>query len=146
MLKLGAKEQPKAEMVRNTNPVISSDLCLNLTLKAPMSKAKITATMEEKVRICPVTPTELPNVRPISIRRRSIITVGAHTANWRRPMKGEQAFQLNASLQKMNYRPCFPMSPPSYFLPCGRNFRSIFPFSLIISFLMLFNTSLGSNL
>jgi hypothetical protein len=80
MLKLGAKEQPKAEMVRNTNPIISSDLCLNLTLKAPINKAEITATMEEKVRICPVTPTEVPNVRPISIRRRSITVIGTHTA------------------------------------------------------------------
>jgi hypothetical protein len=80
MLKLEAKEQPKAEIVMNTRPVNSSDLCLNLTLKAPINKAEITATMEEKVRICPVIPTEIPNVRPTSIRRRLITVIGIHTA------------------------------------------------------------------
>jgi len=49
MLKLEAKEQPKAEIVKNTRPVISSDLCLNLTLKAPMSNEKMTATTEDAV-------------------------------------------------------------------------------------------------
>jgi len=80
MLKLEEKEQPKAEIVKNPNPINSSDLCLNLTLKAPMSNAKMTATLEERVRTCPITPTELPNVRPISIRRSPVRILGGCVA------------------------------------------------------------------
>jgi len=80
MLKLEEKEQPKAEIVKNPNPINSSDLCLNLTLKAPISNAKMTATMEERVRTCPITPTEYPNVRPISIRRSPVRILGGCVA------------------------------------------------------------------
>ena len=77
MVKLDAKPQPNAEMLMKRRPVNSNDLCLNRTHKTPMSKAKTTATMEERVRICPVKPTEYPNVSPMSIRRSPVIIVGA---------------------------------------------------------------------
>ena len=42
-LKFGARAQPKAETLRNSKPIRSSDLCVNRTLSIPISKAKITA-------------------------------------------------------------------------------------------------------
>ena len=75
-VKFGAKLQPKAETPTKKRPVKSNDLCLNRTHKTPISKEKTTATMEERVRICPITPTEHSNVRPISIKRSPVIIVG----------------------------------------------------------------------
>jgi len=46
-------------------------LCLNLTLKTPVNNAKMNAAIEYAVLICPVTPTEVLNVLPISIRNRA---------------------------------------------------------------------------
>jgi hypothetical protein len=43
-------------------------------LKTPISKAEMTMTTEEKVQICPTTPTEDPNVSPMSIS--SILVTG----------------------------------------------------------------------
>jgi len=61
--------------------MINNDLCLNLILKTPMNKAKMTATIEEKVLICPAIPTDTPNVSAMSIRRSPIRIPGGITAN-----------------------------------------------------------------
>jgi len=57
-LKVGARKQPKAEMLTQSNPTISNDLCLNRTLRMLMSNPNITATTLEIVLICPMAPTE----------------------------------------------------------------------------------------
>ena len=75
-VKFGEKLQPKAETPTKKRPVKSNDLCLNRTHKTPISKEKTIPTIEERVRICPITPTEHSNVRPISIRRSPVIIVG----------------------------------------------------------------------
>jgi hypothetical protein len=73
-MKSEARKQPKAETIINNTPTSSSDLCLNFTLKKPVNNAKMNAAIEYAVLICPVTPTEVPNVLPISIRRRAART------------------------------------------------------------------------
>ena len=47
---------------------------LNLTLRTPVSNARTNAAIEYAVLTCPVTPTEVLNVFPMSIRRRAART------------------------------------------------------------------------
>jgi hypothetical protein len=49
MVKLEAKKHPIAEMQKNTNPIISNDLCLNRTLNIPINKAVMVASIEAAV-------------------------------------------------------------------------------------------------
>jgi len=55
-------------------PPRRSDLCLNLVLRMPVSNATIRAEMEYMVFNCPVIPTEVPKVPPMSINRREAKT------------------------------------------------------------------------
>lgn len=79
-LKLGAKLQPNADIQKNNSPANNNDLWLKRTLKAPMSKAKKIPRIDEAVLICPATPTETPNVAPISIKRSPVTITGGATA------------------------------------------------------------------
>jgi len=79
--KFEANEQHKAEIAMNNRPIINSDLCSNLTLNKPMNNAKTTATIEERVLICPAIPTDTSNVSAMSIRRRPTRIPGGITAN-----------------------------------------------------------------
>jgi len=71
-LKPGASEQPSAETLRKRSPAISKPLWLYLTLNTPIINAPTTATLAERVRICPAAPTESPKVTPMSTRSRLV--------------------------------------------------------------------------
>jgi len=74
MVKFRAKVQLKAEMLQNISPNRSNDLWLNRTLHAPISTAEMVVTRDATVVICPVTPTGLLKVFPMS-RRRSLVRI-----------------------------------------------------------------------
>lgn len=44
-LKFWAKKHPNAAIVTDNSPAMSNDLCLNRTLRTPMNRAKMTATI-----------------------------------------------------------------------------------------------------
>lgn len=79
-MKFGARAQPRAEMLRNSKPINSRDLCVNRTLNMPISKAKTTAATEESVFNCPAMPTEHSNVTPMSISRSPVRMLGGEVA------------------------------------------------------------------
>ena len=68
-MKFDARPQPNIATLSMRRPIVSKDLCLNLTLSMPMSVAETTPTIDLAVDNCPVTPTGSPKVSPISMRR-----------------------------------------------------------------------------
>jgi len=87
-MKFGARPRPNNERLNMRRPAMSRDLCLNLTLSRPMSRAERNAAIEPAVPICPVTPTGSPKVSPISIRRSVIIIPGGIVAKRLSTMEG----------------------------------------------------------
>jgi len=70
MVKLVERAQPMDETTKMRRPPMRSDLCLYLTLRAPISRAETTPTIEAAVLSCPTTPIGRPKVPPMSMSRR----------------------------------------------------------------------------
>jgi len=81
MLNCDAKAQPNVPSINRVVPVRRSVLELCLILKTPISKEAMNETKAEKVLSCPDTPTDKPNVIPMSIRRRPTSKEGHPIAN-----------------------------------------------------------------
>jgi hypothetical protein len=74
--KLGETEHSIADTSMNPTPITSIVLGLYLTLMTLRIRAEKNATMDEIVLTCPVTPTVVLNVCPISISNIPIRTLG----------------------------------------------------------------------
>jgi len=81
MLNRDAKAQPNVPSINRVVPVKRSFLELCLILKNPISSEAMNATEAEKVLSCPDTPTDKPNVIPMSIRRRPTSREGQPIVN-----------------------------------------------------------------
>ena len=70
----------------------SSDLCLYLTLNMPINRANIKPMRDEKALICPATPTDTLNVKPISMRSNPVISPDGCVANLANTSEGNVSF------------------------------------------------------
>ncbi|MBA7472929.1 hypothetical protein ES707_08261 [subsurface metagenome] len=63
---------------------------MNLTLSPAIRRDMTTATMAEEVLICPITPTEVPNVKAMSMRRSPVSMPGSCNTNLAKPRDGSK--------------------------------------------------------
>ena len=86
-----------AEIVISTRPVNRSVFGLILMLKTARIGADIMPIMDDAVNSCPMTPTVVLNVMPISIRMKPVSIPDGRVANCEKNSEGRRNFGVFSS-------------------------------------------------